>query len=305
MRSAIRGTIRDVTNPVPDERRVHARLPSTQRLEVRLICADRAVETTALVADAHESGLGILAHAPLQPGQVESVAAEGKFGGQMRARCAVRWCRSSPGGGYRAGLRFLPEEAAPSAAPASVDYYEVLQVNPKASPETIHRVYRLLAQQFHPDNRETGDERLFRQIVEAYRVLSDPEQRAAYDVSHAAMLHARWRVFQSPQAALGPEAERRKRHGVLRALYAKRQQDPHAPGATIFELEDLLGIARDHLEFTLWYLKERGFLVRGDNNRFQITAAGVDYAEEIEERESRRPRHADDHLLPAGRASAD
>lgn len=297
-----------MTNPVPDERRVHARLPSTQRLEVRLTCANRVLQTSALVTDAHESGLGLLAQAPLQPGDVvmvESCAAENSIGGQLRARGAVRWCQPSQGGGYRAGIRFLPAESAPEAEPATVDYYEILQVNPKASPETIHRVYRLLAQQFHPDNRETGDERLFRQIVEAYRVLSDPEQRAAYDLNHAAMLHARWRVFQSPKAALGPEAEKRKRHGVLRALYAKRQQDPHSPGVTIFELEDLLGIPRDHLEFTLWYLKERGLLVRGDNNRFQITAAGVDYAEEIEERESFRSRQADDHLLPAGRASAD
>lgn len=297
-----------MTNPVPDERRVQPRLPRTRRLEVKLTCANRPVQASALVTDAHESGLGLLAQAPLQPGDVvtvESCAAESAFGGQLRARGAVRWCRSSPGGGYRAGIRFLPAEAAPETEPAAVDYYEVLQVNPKASPETIHRVYRLLAQQFHPDNQETGDERMFRQIVEAYRVLSDPEQRAAYDLSHAAMLHARWRVFQSPKAALGPEAERRKRHGVLRALYAKRQQDPHAPGVTIFELEDLLGIPRDHLEFTLWYLKERGLLVRGDNNRFQITAAGVDYAEEIEEREGRRMRQGDDHLLPAGRPHAD
>ena len=125
-----------------------------------------------------------------------------------------------------------------------------------------------------------------------------------YDLSHAAMLHARWRVFQSPKAALGPEGEKRKRHGVLRALYAKRQQDPHAPGVTIFELEDLLGVPRDHLEFTLWYLKERGLLTRGDNNRFQITAAGVDCAEELEERQSSAARQDEAHLLPAPRPRA-
>ena len=267
-----------------------------------LASASRQLTLHAQVTDAHESGIGVHAPQALHPGDVvvvESVTAETAFGGQLRARGAVRWCHPSPGGGFRAGIRFLPAEPAPSAEPASVDYYEILQVNPKASPETIHRVYRLLAQQFHPDNRETGDERIFRQLVEAYRVLSDPEQRAAYDLSHAALLHARWRVFQSPTAAMGPGAERRKRQGVLRALYAKRQQDPHAPGVTIFELEELLGIPRDHLEFTLWYLKERGLLTRGDNNRFQITAAGVDYAEELEERSLHRDMRGSDHLLPA------
>ena len=38
-------------------------------------------------------------------------------------------------------------------------------------------VYRLLAQRFHPDNHETGSEAKFRQIHEAYSVLSDPEKR--------------------------------------------------------------------------------------------------------------------------------
>ena len=42
------------------------------------------------------------------------------------------------------------------------DYYELLQVSPTADPETIHRVYRLLAQRFHPDNSETGNASRFR-----------------------------------------------------------------------------------------------------------------------------------------------
>ncbi|MGQ9916913.1 MAG: J domain-containing protein [Bryobacteraceae bacterium] len=288
-------------NPAPEEKRAHKRLPQVRPLSAKVYRGGACGAVPVHVVDAHEAGLGVEAESPLNPGEIvviESCASQDAIGGQLHARCAVRWCRPAAKGGYRAGLQFLPAEAPPSAEPANVDYYEVLQVNPKASPETIHRVYRMLAQQFHPDNQETGDERMFRLIVEAYHVLSDPEQRAAYDVSHAAMLHARWRVFQSPKAAMGPGAEKRKRYGVLRALYAKRQQDPHSPGVTIFELEDLLGIARDHLEFTLWYLKERGLLLRTDNNRFQITAAGVDCAEELEEH-SDGPVRGGDHLLPA------
>jgi curved DNA-binding protein len=38
------------------------------------------------------------------------------------------------------------------------DYYEVLQVSTSADPDTITRVYRLLAQRFHPDNQKTGYE---------------------------------------------------------------------------------------------------------------------------------------------------
>jgi len=45
-----------------------------------------------------------------------------------------------------------------------VDFYELLQVSSSAEPETIHRVYRLLAQRWHPDNRETGDVAKFRAV---------------------------------------------------------------------------------------------------------------------------------------------
>ncbi len=47
------------------------------------------------------------------------------------------------------------------------DYYERLQISANAEPDTIHRVYRLLAPRFHPDNLETGDESRFRSITEA------------------------------------------------------------------------------------------------------------------------------------------
>jgi DnaJ-class molecular chaperone len=55
------------------------------------------------------------------------------------------------------------------------DFYEVLQVSANAEPDTIHRVYRLLAQRFHPDNTETGNADRFHQIHEAYTVLSNPK----------------------------------------------------------------------------------------------------------------------------------
>jgi DnaJ-class molecular chaperone len=45
------------------------------------------------------------------------------------------------------------------------DYYETLQISPNAEPETIHRIFRLLAQRFHPDNQETGDSVRFRPFI--------------------------------------------------------------------------------------------------------------------------------------------
>ncbi|MBO8141409.1 MAG: molecular chaperone DnaJ [Firmicutes bacterium] len=63
------------------------------------------------------------------------------------------------------------------------DYYEVLGVSRDASPEEIKRAYRKLARQYHPDvNKDDPQaEEKFKEINEAYRVLSDPQARAKYD----------------------------------------------------------------------------------------------------------------------------
>ena len=62
------------------------------------------------------------------------------------------------------------------------DYYEILGVDRSASDEDIKRAFRKLAFQCHPDrNREDGAEEKFKEINEAYEVLSNPEKRAQYD----------------------------------------------------------------------------------------------------------------------------
>jgi molecular chaperone DnaJ len=62
------------------------------------------------------------------------------------------------------------------------DYYEVLGLDRGASEDEIRRAYRRLAKQYHPDvNKEPGAEDHFKEINEAYAVLSDEERRSAYD----------------------------------------------------------------------------------------------------------------------------
>jgi hypothetical protein len=272
------------------ERRNRNRTITIRPIELRLSYTDAAgvqQVVQAYIVDVSDDGLGLQLRSELPVetvvGLIPSAAAEGLH---LPAKGSVRWTRAMAGGLFRAGLRYEAVPAGRKETLPDMDLYEVMEVSPKASPETIHRVYRLLAQQLHPDNKQSGDSEAFRRLVTAYQLLSDPARRAAYDLERGGALRARWRPFLSPESTRGTEAERRRRYGLLRGLYAKRMLEPREPGMTIFDLEELLGVPRDHLEFTLWYLKERGFVSRSDNNRFQITVTGVDQAESLEQEQN-------------------
>lgn len=163
----------------------------------------------------------------------------------------------------------------------SVDYYEVLQVSANAEPDTIHRIYRLLAQRFHPDNQESGDSDRFHQIHEAYTVLSDPERRAKYDVVYHRVRKDRWRLVSSGAESENDfEIEQIGRLTLLEALCTRRRMEPTAPSLMMSDLETLLGRPREHLDFTVWYLAQKKFVTRDDQARLQITADGVEHLEQ-------------------------
>lgn len=65
------------------------------------------------------------------------------------------------------------------------DYYEILQVNKKASKEIIEKAYRVLAKKYHPDLQEESKkawaEEEFKKVSEAYEILSDDKKRQEYD----------------------------------------------------------------------------------------------------------------------------
>jgi curved DNA-binding protein CbpA len=155
-----------------------------------------------------------------------------------------------------------------------------MQLSPNADSETIHRVYRLLAQRYHPDNADTGDQELFVRLVEAYAVLSDPERRAKYDARHREVKRLHWKIFDQAQTTTGVEGEKRKRRGILGLLHAKTLRDPEHPTMNIFEFEELLGCPREHLQAALWYLRGKGYIQRADNGRYTITVQGFDENEE-------------------------
>jgi curved DNA-binding protein CbpA len=161
-----------------------------------------------------------------------------------------------------------------------MDCYEVLQLSPNADAETIARVYRLLAQRYHPDNTETGNSEMFVRLSEAYEILSNPERRAGYDANYRQAKRLQWQIFDQKSALAGKDAEQRKRQGILNLLYAATIQDPERAFMTLHTFEQLLGCPREHLEAALWYLRGKGCIQRGDNGRYKITVQGFDEVEQ-------------------------
>jgi len=159
------------------------------------------------------------------------------------------------------------------------DYYEVLQISRAAETETIHRVYRMMAARFHPDNALTGNLEKFLALHEAYQVLANPELRAEYDRKLHVQSINPLSVFGQMAFVGGHQIEMNRRLGVLSLLYNRRRVNEDRPGSSVLDLESWMSLPREYLQFTLWYLKSKGYIAMEDNSDYSVTPAGVDYLE--------------------------
>jgi curved DNA-binding protein len=127
---------------------------------------------------------------------------------------------------------------------AGDDFYQILGVPRDASQEDIQRAYRKLARTYHPDvNHDPGSEDRFKDVSEAYDVLSDPQTRRRYD--------AFGRDFRQVPEDVDPETWRRARAGARRGAGAGAgaRAGQTGPGGFTFtegdlgdiDLDDLLG----------------------------------------------------------------
>ena len=169
------------------------------------------------------------------------------------------------------------DEAIPE--PEEPNYYDILQIGPQAESETIYRVYRIMAARFHPDNPETGNTEKFLLLKTAYEVLSDPDRRAQYDERRQKKEAGPMPVFELKDFVTGVEAEGNRRLGVLSLLYNQRRIDPDHPAVSLLDLEHRMSFPREYLQFTMWYLRAKDFVVAADNSDFTLTAPGAEYVE--------------------------
>jgi curved DNA-binding protein len=185
------------------------------------------------------------------------------------------------------------------------DHYETLQLSSNADSETVDRVYRVLVRRYHPDNQETGDPEKFTQVVKAHKVLSDPEARAAYDVSYEENRASVLKIFDDASSPESYDGDKRIFEGILSLLYISRRRDSGRGGMGVVQLERLLGCPAKHLEFHLWYLREKTWVERLENGMLAITAAGVDRVMEQDSLFLRRDRLLSERAAASQRELAD
>lgn len=161
-----------------------------------------------------------------------------------------------------------------------IDHYAVLQVLPDCSAKSLEAAYRNLAKKFHPDHPETADSDKFNAVIEAYRVLRNPEQRAAYDLQHG--LNSPSAGFEPAQLEQEPEntsaANDADAHTkILLFLYRRRREHAQNPGVIRVYVQELLNCSDESFDFHVWYLKAKGFIETTEQGTLAITVQGVDH----------------------------
>jgi len=198
------------------------------------------------------------------------------------ARTEKYFVKKSTRNGATQGIQIVlgaSEEGEPEEKVEEPNYYDVLQIGEQAEAEAIYRVYRIMAARFHPDNPETGDLETFLLLKSAYEVLSDPVSRRAYDARREERNAKPMPVFELKDFVTGVEAEPNRRLGVLSLLYHQRRQDPDHPAVSLLYLEHRMAFPREYLNFTMWYLRAKGYVTAADNADYTISAAGAEFVE--------------------------
>jgi hypothetical protein len=159
------------------------------------------------------------------------------------------------------------------------DHYSLLGVDPRADSDTIQAAYTKLAQKYHSDNTETGDDEKFEAVNLAYEVLSDPTLRAGFDKLKGIDHEASNLKFTGVEFFRALEQSAVLRSAVLCVLCDRRRVKSTRPSLSIRHLENMFQVTTEELNFALWYLKQRGLVINDDKSSLEITIDGMDHLE--------------------------
>jgi hypothetical protein len=250
-------------------------VPTTVQLTLHEADGNRSINAQLLSIS--YSGLGVSCNQALCPGTKLTYVHPTRANKSLTARIA--WCKGNEGEKFEHGIMVEAFEAG-----NRIDYYSLLEVNPTAEPCMIDAAYEFLAHRYHPQNPQTANVAIYERLAEAYEVLSDPVKRTEYDLER--------RANKSGDVAKGDRNRntiRSKRAQMLEMLYWRRVESPYKPIITIHEFETILKIPKEQLEFNLWFLRDKGMIIRSDNACFVISADGVAAVEMLEESEMSKP----------------
>lgn len=161
-----------------------------------------------------------------------------------------------------------------------IDYYELLEINPSANVELIETAVRAQLRRYSPQNAKSGDETKFELVKKAYLALSNAKSRSAYDAEYKRQSNSAPKGIQRRIATEALEDQARKRVSVLTVMYERMLEKPQDGSLTAIEISTGVGYDVLHLEFALWFLREKGYIARTDVGDLRITAEGVEWLEE-------------------------
>lgn len=157
------------------------------------------------------------------------------------------------------------------------DHYQVLGVPPTATSEVIQQAYQKLSRRYHVNNRDTGDAAKFKEVSEAYEILSDPVQRRTFDAVKLGAPDEPEVSFSGDEFFRTLSEETVRRVAILCLLYDRRRVAPFTPSVSMRQMEAIVQGTPEELSFSIWYLKQREFVSADDRSALQITVEGMDY----------------------------
>ncbi|HVY92660.1 MAG TPA: DnaJ domain-containing protein [Bryobacteraceae bacterium] len=159
------------------------------------------------------------------------------------------------------------------------DYYEIFRLTPRADRDNLERVYRTLADRFHPDNRGTGDAKAFQRVKKAFETLTNDTERAKYNAARQQVIASRRFCLRGQEFFDGVRGSQNRRLAVLCILYRQKLATHESPGLATVDLEQLTGCTSEELTAALWYLCEKNWASLGELSDYSITAEGFDVVE--------------------------